>query len=347
LSGSRTETKALPTGGALMPPASCAREGGVEAAAHAHHLTGGAHLRPEDRVDALELGEREDRFLHRVVVRHDFLGRALLGQRLAGHAARGDLGQRHAGGLGHERHGARGTRVHFQQVDGVGTSSLVWIANWVFIRPTTFRALASSTTWRRSSAWVSADSEYGGSEQDESPECTPASSMCSITPPIRTLPSVGDDVDVALDGVVEEAVQQHRRIVGHLHRVAHVAGQVGFAVDDFHRAAAQHVARAHHQRVADLAGQQQGFLVVAGGAVRRLLQAQLVDQLLEALAVFGQVDRVGLVPMTGTPLASSARQLQRVWPPYCTITPFGCSSSTISSTSSSVSGSKYRRSEVS
>lgn len=48
-------------------------------------------------------------------------------------------------------------------------SSLVWIANWVFIRPTTFRALASSTTWRRSSAWVSADSEYGGSEQEESP----------------------------------------------------------------------------------------------------------------------------------------------------------------------------------
>ena len=50
-------------------------------------------------------------------------------------------------------------------------SSLVWIANWVFIRPTTFRALASSTTWRRSSAWVSADSEYGGSEHEESPEC--------------------------------------------------------------------------------------------------------------------------------------------------------------------------------
>jgi len=68
--------------------------------------------------------------------------------------------------------------------------SPAWIANWVFIRPTTFRALASSTTWRRSSAWVSADSEYGGSEQDESPECTPASSMCSITPPISTLPSL-------------------------------------------------------------------------------------------------------------------------------------------------------------
>jgi hypothetical protein len=56
----------------------------------------------------------------------------------------------------------------------------------------------------------------------------------------------------------------------------------------------------------------------------------------------------GEVPMIGTPLASSAfASLSGVWPPYCTITPTGFSSSTISSTSSSVSGSKYRRSEVS
>jgi hypothetical protein len=67
-------------------------------------------------------------------------------------------------------------------------SSLDWMANWVFIRPTTFSAFASSRTCRRSSSWVACDSEYGGSEQDESPECTPASSMCSITPPIRVAP---------------------------------------------------------------------------------------------------------------------------------------------------------------
>ena len=69
-------------------------------------------------------------------------------------------------------------------------SASVWTANWVFIRPITFSALASATTWSRSFACVSADSEYGGSEHDESPECTPASSMCCITPPISTLPSL-------------------------------------------------------------------------------------------------------------------------------------------------------------
>jgi hypothetical protein len=49
----------------------------------------------------------------------------------------------------------------------------------------------------------------------------------------------------------------------------------------------------------------------------------------------------GDVPMIGAPAASSARDsLSGVWPPYCTITPSGCSFAMISSTSSSVSGSK-------
>ena len=56
----------------------------------------------------------------------------------------------------------------------------------------------------------------------------------------------------------------------------------------------------------------------------------------------------GEVPMIGTPAASSARaSFSGVWPPNCTITPTGFSRSTISSTSSSVTGSKYSRSEVS
>ncbi len=145
-----------------------------------------------------------------------------------------------------------------------------WIANCVFIRPTTFSARASSVTWRRSSSCVAADSEYGGSEQDESPECTPASSICSITPPISTLLfGVGDHVDVDLAGVVEEAVEQHRRGIGHAHRVADVARQVGVVVDDLHRAAAEHVARAHHQRVADLARQRERLVGIVREATSK------------------------------------------------------------------------------
>ena len=61
------------------------------------------------------------------------------------------------------------------------------MANCTFIRPTTFSALAISVVWRRSSSCSAALSEYGGSEQAESPECTPACSMCSMMPPIITL----------------------------------------------------------------------------------------------------------------------------------------------------------------
>ncbi|MCC2636127.1 MAG: hypothetical protein K0S48_4013 [Ramlibacter sp.] len=60
------------------------------------------------------------------------------------------------------------------------------MANCTFIRPTTFSALAIAAVWRFISSMVSFFSEYGGSEQAESPECTPACSMCSITPPMKT-----------------------------------------------------------------------------------------------------------------------------------------------------------------
>ena len=92
----------------------------------------------------------------------------------------------------------------------------------------------------------------------------------------------------------------------------------------------------------------QRFFFGTGRGVWRLQQLEFVEQLLEALAVFGSVDGVGRSTNDGHALLFQAQgQLQRVWPPYCTITPAGRSTSTISSTSSSVSGSKYRRSEVS
>ena len=43
-----------------------------------------------------------------------------------------------------------------------------------------------ASVWRFSSAMVAASSEKGGSEQALSPECTPASSMCSMTPATKT-----------------------------------------------------------------------------------------------------------------------------------------------------------------
>ena len=105
--------------------------------------------------------------------------------------------------------------------------------------------------------------------------------------------AVGDHVDVHLGGVLEEAVDQHRPLVGGLHRLGQVAAQVGVVVDHLHGPAAQHVGGAHHDRVADALGHREGLLGAAGHAVLRLAQPELVDQGGEALAVLGPVDGVG------------------------------------------------------
>ena len=64
-------------------------------------------------------------------------------------------------------------------------------------------------------------------------------------------------------------------------------------MDDLHGAAAQHIGRAHHQREAELAGDQPRLLDGIGDAVLRLGEVELHEQLLEAVAVLGEVDRVG------------------------------------------------------
>ena len=61
-------------------------------------------------------------------------------------------------------------------------------AYWTLIRPRTSSASAMARVWASIVAIVSAASEYGGSAQAESPEWTPASSTCSMTPPMIASP---------------------------------------------------------------------------------------------------------------------------------------------------------------
>ena len=121
-------------------------------------------------------------------------------------------------------------------------------------------------------------------------------------------------------------------------------------VADAHRPAAEHVARPHEHRVADALGApRRPPRRRPRSPSRAPRRPSSREQVAEALAVLGEVDRgAGCVPRIGTP-ASISRRASRsgVWPPNCTTTPTGCSRSTTSSTSSTVSGSKYRRSAVS
>ncbi len=125
------------------------------------------------------------------------------------------------------------------------------IANCTFIRPRTFSARAIASVWRFSSSIVSARSENGGSEQALSPECTPASSMCSITPATNTASpsqSASTSTSVARDRYWSISTGE---VAGDLHRVADVAAELLLVADDLHRPPAQHVGGPDHHRVAD------------------------------------------------------------------------------------------------
>jgi hypothetical protein len=84
------------------------------------------------------------------------------------------------------------------------------------------------------------------------------------------------------------------------------------------------------------------------GRVRRRLVAEPLEQRAEAPAVLGEVDRLAArAEQRHAGASQAAASFSGVWPPNWTITPSGRSTSTTPSTSSSVSGSKYRRSDVS
>ena len=104
--------------------------------------------------------------------------------------------------------------------------------------------------------------------------------------------AVADGIDIHFNRVVEEAIQQYRCIVGDANRGLEVAAQILLVVNNFHRPAAEHVRRTNHQRVANLFRSLYRLLNGSDGGVRRLLQLQTVNRMLEALTVFRAVDSV-------------------------------------------------------
>ncbi len=152
--------------------------------------------------------------------------------------------------------------------------------------------------------------------------------------------AVAERVDVDLDRLLEEAVEvdlPRAESAG----AAEVVGKALVGVHDLHGAATEHVRRPSEEREADGARDDQRVLAGGGGRVRRCDEPEAIEQVAEAAAVLGEVDRVDARAEDRHPgLLEPGGELERRWPPNCTITPSGCSTSTIASTSSSVSGSK-------
>ena len=83
-------------------------------------------------------------------------------------------------------------------------------------------------------------------------------------------------------------------------------------VDDLHTAAAEHVAGAHQDRIANILGDRARLLVAQSGAVRWCGKACALKNGAEGLAVLGRVDRLGTRSQDRHPgLGQSGRQGQR------------------------------------
>ena len=137
------------------------------------------------------------------------------------------------------------------------------------------------------------------------------------------LSAVADRVDVHFDRVVQEAVEQHRRIVGNLHRFAHVALEIALLVHDLHRAPAQHVAKAAppaDSRSPAPAPAPPRRCARCGWAAASA--PSWSSSFWKRSRSSAQSIKSGVVPMIGTPFASRSRaSLSGVCPPNCTITP--------------------------
>ena len=118
---------------------------------------------------------------------------------------------------------------------------------------------------------------------------------------------VGQRIDIDLDGVAQVGIDQHRRVARNFHGFARITFEARTVIDDLHRTAAQNVGRANDDGVADPFGDGDCLLLRSRRAVVGLAKLQLMDQLLEAVAVLGQVDGVGRCTENG-----DARGLERL-----------------------------------
>ena len=187
-----------------------------------------------------------------------------------------------------ERHGPRGSRVRLDHPDPLVLHGELQVQQADHAEPARepARDVLDHVELVVGRGWPA------GSGTTSRPECTPASSMCSITPPTNTsppshtaststsiAPSRNRSISTGWSGEASAAVRDE-------------ALELLVVVDDLHRAAAEHVGGPHDDRVPDLRRDRAGLLHRARLAVRRRGDLELVQDLGELPAVLGQVDRV-------------------------------------------------------
>ena len=105
--------------------------------------------------------------------------------------------------------------------------------------------------------------------------------------------AIAGQVNVNLDRCTQEVIQQHRALVGHLNRIMHVTIQLFLAIHNFHGPPTQNIGGTYNQWISNLLRRLDTFFDAAHRAIGWLFQAQLLNQLLEALTVLCPIDGIG------------------------------------------------------
>ena len=113
-------------------------------------------------------------------------------------------------------------------------------------------------------------------------------------PAIRTSSVSREGIDIHFRRVFQEPVDEDGTVLRECDRLAHVAADHLLVIGDHHRAAAEHIARAHENRITQAAGDGASFLDVGRRSIRGRRDLQLVEQLAEQLSIFRQVDVLGI-----------------------------------------------------
>ncbi len=273
-------------------------------------------------------------------------GRSRSAIALAEHDPAGELGQRQADRLGHERDRPRGTRVgldHVQPVVAVDRELDVEQPDHAQRPGDAGRLLADPVEHLLAQR---VGRQHAGRVAGVDPRLLDV----LHDPGDPDVLAVAQGVDVDLDRVLEEAVEVDRgaglgaptrsQVVLEARRRCRRSPSRGRRARSWGGPAAGSRPRVRASSASS---------ALTRGGVRRGVVAEPVEQRAEPRAVLGEIDRVdaGAEDRGSRRRRGPAASLSGVWPPNCTTTPSGCSSSQTASTSSSVSGSKYSRSEVS
>ena len=230
-----------------------------------------------------------------------------LGEAGAGHDAGRDLRERDTDGLGHERNGARGTRVGLDAVQLLVTHSELDVHQADDAQSArdasgdlddlTLERARQRDRWHGAGGVARVHAGLLDVLEDASDE---------------QFLAIEHDVDVDLDGRFEEAVDEDRLVPRRSQRRTDLTCERRRVVDDAHRTAAEHERGPHEHRIADAPGDLVSLLRSSRGPAGRHARTDALHHRSEQSAVLRGVDRVGRgAPDRYARVGQASRELER------------------------------------